>query len=68
MKQSLIKEMGIKFSKSEALAINEPFLFLGYGVNAYFDLMLSLTYMFIAITIFSIPAYYAYSKNKIMYF
>jgi hypothetical protein len=43
-------------------------LYLGYGINAYFDLMLSLIYMFIAITIFSIPMYYAFSKNDIDYF
>lgn len=60
--------MDIKFSKSEAAVLNEPFLYLGYGINAYFDLMLSLIYMFIAITIFSIPMYYAFSKNDIDYF
>jgi hypothetical protein len=60
--------MDIKFSKSEAKALNEPFLYLGYGINAYFDLMLSLIYMFTAITIFSIPMYYAFSKNDIDYF
>lgn len=68
LKQSMLKEMRIKFSKSEEIAINEPYLFLGYGINAYFDLMLSLIYMFIAITIFSLPMYYAFSKNKIDYF
>lgn len=41
---------------------------MGYGINAYFDLMLSLIYMFTAITIFSIPMYYAFSKNDIGYF
>lgn len=60
--------MGIKFSKSEAKALEEPFLRLGYGINAFFDLILSLIYMFVAITIFSIPMYYAFSKNAIDYF
>ena len=68
LKQALLKEMDIKYSKSEATVLNEPFLYLGYGINAYFDLMLSLIYMFIAITIFSIPMYFAFSKNDIDYF
>lgn len=38
-------------------------MILGYGVNAYFDIMLSLCYMFISISIFCIPLYYMYAFN-----
>jgi hypothetical protein len=37
---------------------------LGYGVNAYFDIMLSLVWMFACITIFVLPLFYAYSQNE----
>ena len=36
---------------------------LGYGVNAYFDIMYSLVFMFTTITIACIPMYYSYSNN-----
>ena len=37
---------------------------LGYGVNAYFDIMYSLVFMFLTITIACIPMYYNYANNQ----
>lgn len=36
---------------------------LGYGVNAYFDMLSSLSYMFIMITIFCLPIFYLYGEH-----
>lgn len=45
--------------------LNEnPFLYLGYGVNAYFNIMLNLSKMFAMITLFCIPLYAVYSGNR----
>lgn len=40
LKETLLLQMKIKLSKGEAEINKEPFLLLGYGVNAYFDIML----------------------------
>ena len=63
LRKALLKEMKIKMPKSDEELIHQPFLMLGYGVNAYFDIMLSLVWMFLCITIFVIPLFYAYSQN-----
>ena len=43
--------------KSEAKAIDEPYLILGYGINAYFDIMIDLATVCAIITLFMIPVY-----------
>ena len=50
--------------KSENQLIEDPFLVLGYGINAYFDIMFQLALMFLTITAFFIPVYIAYNGNK----
>jgi hypothetical protein len=60
LRKTLLEEMEIKIPKSETQLIKEPFLMLGYGINAYFDLLLSLMYMFIVITIACTPIYIVY--------
>jgi len=56
--------MGKKVPKTDREMREEPFLMLGYGVNAYLDIMLSLSYMFIWITIFCIPIFMFYKSNN----
>jgi len=56
--------MKIKIAKGEAEISKDPFLMLGYGINAYFDIMLSLGLMCICITIFVIPLLSLYSTNS----
>jgi hypothetical protein len=36
---------------------------LGYGVNAYFDIMLSIFYMFTFISLVCLPMFHLYSTN-----
>ena len=59
---AMLNELGIKMPKSEEEIQKDPYLVLGYGVNAFFDILQSLCYMFCCITIFSIPIFYIY-KN-----
>lgn len=40
--------------------LNEPYLALGYGINAYFDILASISKMFVWVTLFCIPVYYIY--------
>jgi len=43
---------------------HDPFDYLGYGVNAYFDFLISLSNLFWMMTIFSIPLYLIYSSGE----
>lgn len=56
-------EMNMKVPRSEDDLIENPFLILGYGINAYFDMMRELSNMFVAITLFFIPVYMWYKGN-----
>ena len=42
----------------------DPYLVLGYGVNAYMDIVLSFAKMFMVLTVSSIPLYIVYSSGK----
>jgi len=55
--------MEVKMPKSDIEINDDPFLLLGYGINAFFELMQSLMYMLICITIFCIPLYLCYATN-----
>jgi len=50
-------EMKIKLPKGESEISKDPFLLLGYGINAYFDIMVSLAIMFICITLIMTPVF-----------
>lgn len=58
----MLNELGMKMPKSEEEIQDDPYLVLGYGVNAFFDILWSLCVMFGCITIFCIPIFYIY-KN-----
>ena len=49
--------------KSDSQIVEEPFLLLGYGVNAFFEIQYSLAFMCLAITAFLLPAYIIYSQS-----
>ena len=63
LRMSLMQDMGMKVPKSEGQLIDDPFLVLGYGINAYFDIMRELCLMFLTITAFFIPVYMWYKYN-----
>jgi hypothetical protein len=39
---------------------------LGYGINAYFDILMSLTWGMAIISVFVLPLLYGYSRNSVM--
>jgi hypothetical protein len=65
LKETLLKQMKIKLPKGESEINKEPFILLGYGINAYFDIMISLCTMFVCITFFMLPVYHGYAHNNI---
>jgi hypothetical protein len=62
LRQAMLQELGMKVPKSEREIQKDPFLILGYGVNAFFDILFSLCVMFCCISIFALPIFYTYSK------
>ena len=65
LRKTLLGEMKIKMPKSENTLMDDPFLILGYGVNAYFDIMISLALMCFIVTLFMTPIMMLYSGNSI---
>jgi hypothetical protein len=63
-RSALLDELELKKPKSDEMLNENPFLYLGYGVNAYFNVMLNLSKMFAMITLFCIPLYMVYSGNR----
>ena len=61
LRRAMLEDIGIKVPKSEGEIDADPFLILGYGVNAYFDILESLSSMFFMITIFAIPIFMIYA-------
>jgi len=53
--------MDLKISKGHCAIEKDPFLILGYGVNAYFDILNQLFACFICVTIFSLPMLVLYN-------
>jgi hypothetical protein len=62
LKKSLRHKLDMKMPNSELLIEEDPFLLMGFGMNAYFGIVAQLTAMFCWITLFSIPLMYIYSS------
>jgi len=63
LKRALLYQLDLKIPKSDEMIQDDPFLVLGYGVNAYFDMLSSLSLMFLTITLFCIPVFYLYGSH-----
>lgn len=63
LRKTLMAEMQLKISKNEKEMLKDPFLVLGYGINSFFDIMHSLAFMMLFITIFMIPVMSIYAFN-----
>ena len=61
---ALMKELALEMGENEEQIQEDPYLILGYGLNAYFDVLDSLSKMLLAITIFMIPVFYMYSMGQ----
>ena len=63
LKSALLKEMGFKVPKGDAELENDPYMLLGYGVNAYFDVLYALSMMFVTISLMAIPIFFVYGSH-----
>jgi hypothetical protein len=52
--------MDIRISGTEKENEADPFLRLGYGMNAYFGLMVKLIYLMLFVSLFALPFVYHY--------
>lgn len=64
LRQALLKDLGVKIPKNETQISQDPYLILGYGINAYFDILLSLSAMFVCISLICIPIFLIYSSGQ----
>ena len=71
MRLAMLKEMDLFGKDGEAKEDDrdseseseDEFKVLGFGINAYFDIILSLTKMCLCITLFCIPLFIIYGKG-----
>lgn len=61
---AILKDIGIKIPKTDEEIAKDPFLILGFGINAYFDMMIQLSKMMMCITVFVMPLFYGYRDGQ----
>lgn len=64
VKECILKELGLKLPRNEYGIVEDPYLMLGYGANAYFEILANLAYLFIVIFVVSLPVFYIYSHGR----
>jgi len=62
LKKSLLNKLDMKIPKSDINLEKDPFLQLGYGINAYFDIISSITWMFCFMSLVLIPSMVIFCK------
>ena len=62
MKKSLRRQLGLPVLKNDAKLEADPFLILGYGMNAYLDVMVQLMKMMGVISIAVLPIIFQLSS------
>lgn len=65
MKLALLSELDLPLPENDEEIEEDPYLLLGYGLNAYFDVLMSAVWMFVVLTVASMPLYYYYSNNGV---
>jgi len=65
LRKTLLAEMDLHVPESEKAIQENPFIILGYGVNAYFEIIQAFCYMMGFVTLFYIPVFSVYSSNPI---
>jgi hypothetical protein len=61
VRESLLIELDLKAPKED---LSDPYIVMGYGVNAYYQILAGLARMFFAIFIFSLPMMYIYGTGR----
>lgn len=59
----MLKELGLKPTENEQDIEEDPYLILGYGVNAYMEIVLAFCKMFAMLTLASLPLYIIYAQG-----
>jgi hypothetical protein len=66
--RSLLKKMQIKMPKTDVKLEEDPYLRLGFGMNAYFDTLKFMMILMFCLFVFSLPAMHIYSSyNSLMH-
>lgn len=65
LRKTLLKELELHMPSSEEALNEDPFLILGYGINAYFEIISSLFWMMTVISIVFIPVLAVYADNTV---
>jgi hypothetical protein len=63
VKESILKELGFKLPRNEFGIMEDPYLMLGYGTNAYFEVLMNISQLFFLMAIFALPVLYIYSSG-----
>lgn len=61
LRESILMDMNMSMPENDKLVEDDPFLLLGYGINSFFDLMYSLFWFSVFVTIFMMPLYIEFS-------
>ena len=56
----------LKIPKSERQAVNDPFIVLGYGINAYFEIIFNLMICMLICSLAFLPTLFVYAHNPVM--
>ena len=62
LKRALRRKLDMKISKSDERIEKDPYLLLGYGLNSYFEIMISLMKMMIFVSIFAVALMSRFSQ------
>jgi hypothetical protein len=62
LKKSLRHKMDMRMPNAELLIEEDPYLLMGFGMNAYFMIIKQLIFMFMWISLFTAPLMYIYSS------
>lgn len=65
---ALLNEMDLLLPENAEEIEEDPYLLLGYGINAYFEILIYCFQMCIWLTVFTMPLMYFYSNNHVNYF
>jgi len=62
LKKSLLNKLDMKIPKSDMALDEDPFLQVGYGINAYFDVIAQLAWMFCIISLVMLPTMFKFAE------
>ena len=68
MRLALLNELDLILPENAEEVEEDPYLLLGYGINAYFDILSYLMKVFFVISVFVIPFMYIYGHNKFNFY